>query len=93
MQLRLIALLAAAECCLLALLPQIWHRGMVIAWFMSPGTPRPTGLKLMFGDFQPFPMYRFGIIQLKQPFICCCLGFQALMIGTERLSAFGLDFG
>ena len=26
-----------------------------------------TSLKWMFGDFQPFPKYRFGIIQVKQP--------------------------
>ena len=29
---------------------------------------------------QPFPIQRFGIIQLKQPFINGCLGFQVIIL-------------
>ena len=46
--------------------------------YHSP-TNSTTNLKWMFGDVPPFAMQRFEIIQLKQPFINGCLGFQGVL--------------
>ena len=45
------------------------------------------------GDLQPFPMSRFEMIQLKQPFINGCFGFQVLVtIVYPRLVEFPFVF-
>ena len=54
-------------------LPGAKLRGETI---VSNLVPETTSLKWMKRDFQPFPMQRIGIIQLKQPLINGCLRFQ-----------------